>query len=309
MRRGRAALAAGLARALTACTLLLAPWCPSRATAMGYCNPPAPMSAEQQDRLFQFAAVIKQTLEGSGAGVALISRSGLDLSRFGFRYSHAGVSLKAGSATPWSVRQLYYACDEHRPRLYDQGMSAFVLGADNPARGYVSMVFLAPGDAAVLEHAAKDDALDLQLLGERYSANAYPYSLRYQNCNQWLVELLASAWRGLDGAEDARRRAQTWLEDHGYQPSVFEVGWRPVMWLSGLVSWLHSDDHPDSDIDHQRYRVSMPASIEAFVRAMAPDARRVEICHTEREIVVHRGWDPVAEGCLPAPYDVVVPFY
>ena len=35
----------------------------------------------------------------------------------------------------------------------------------------------------------------LALLGREYSANAYPFSPRYQNCNQWVAELLATAWR------------------------------------------------------------------------------------------------------------------
>ena len=54
----------------------------------------------------------------------------MDLSRFGVRYSHSGVSLKTGDNAPWSVRQLYYACDEERPRLYDQGLAGFVFGTE-----------------------------------------------------------------------------------------------------------------------------------------------------------------------------------
>ncbi|HEY1392705.1 MAG TPA: DUF2145 domain-containing protein, partial [Methylibium sp.] len=93
------------------------------------------MSAEQQDVLLRFGAIVKDELEKSGQSLVLITRSGLDLSRFGVRYSHAGLSLKASRNAPWSVRQLYYACDERKPRLYDQGMSGFLLGADDPSTG------------------------------------------------------------------------------------------------------------------------------------------------------------------------------
>ena len=52
----------------------------------------------------------------------------------------------------------------------------------------------------------------LALLAGEYSANAYAYSTRYQNCNQWLVELMASAW----GADAPRREdAQRWLRERG----------------------------------------------------------------------------------------------
>jgi hypothetical protein len=99
------------------------------------CDRAAPMTAAQQDRLLRFAAIVKRELDASGADVALIARTGLDLQRFGVRYSHAGVSLKASGNAPWSVRQLYYACDERRPRLYDQGMAGFLSSTDDPSLG------------------------------------------------------------------------------------------------------------------------------------------------------------------------------
>ena len=92
-------------------------------------------------------------VDGVGGGstltskVAIVSRSGLDLARFGQRYSHTGVSLKGSEVAPWSVRQLYYACEEKKPRIFDQGLTAFLLGMSSPAGGYVSAVFL-PDEAA-----------------------------------------------------------------------------------------------------------------------------------------------------------------
>jgi len=47
----------------------------------------------------------------------------------------------------WSARQLYYVCDENRPRIYDQDLAGFVMGTDDPSLGYVSIVRL-PADAA-----------------------------------------------------------------------------------------------------------------------------------------------------------------
>ena len=46
-------------------------------------------------------------------------------------------------------------------------------------------------EAAVIEQAALDKNQALQLLGATYSANAYAFSQKYQNCNQWVAELLA----------------------------------------------------------------------------------------------------------------------
>ena len=80
------------------------------------------------------------------------------------------------------------------------------------------------------------------------------------------------------------------------------------MWLGSMIPWVHSDDHPSPDLEQAIYRVSMPASIELFVRAQVPDASRVELCHTDRFVVIRRGWQPIAAGCEPAPQDTVIRF-
>ncbi len=286
--------------------VLGAAWQPAHAGALRYCDPPADLSAAQKDQLFRFGAVIKAELDASGHSLALISRSGLDLNRFGVRYSHAGVSLKASQNTAWSVRQLYYACDEHKPKVFDQGISGFLLGLNDPAVGYVSVVLMPPAEAESLERAVLDDRRAVQALAATYSANAYAFGHAYQNCNQWLAEMLAGAWGRFEDDADLRFEAQRWLKARGYTPSVFDVGWRPLMWLGAFIPWLHSDDHPAEDIAAHRYRVSMPESIEAFVRASVPGATRIEFCHTGRRVVIHRGWDAIAEGCVPSEQDTVI---
>ena len=279
-----------------------------RAEALRLCESAVEQSAAQQDKVLRLAAVVKAELAHAPGGVALISRSGVDLARFGFRHSHAGVALAASPNAPWSVRQLYYACDEARPRLFDQGVAGFLLGADAAAATHVSIVLLPETAAAALERATLDDVVALDLLGVRYSANAFAFSLDYQNCNQWVAEMLAASWAppGESDVAAPRARAQRWLREHGYVPSVFEVGNPTLMWLAGLAELLHVDDHPAEDIAGLRFRVSMPASIEAFVASTVPGAQRIEFCRSDRHAVVHRGWDPIADGCRPGQDDELV---
>lgn len=279
----------------------------SHAASLRFCDRPLELNAAQKDKLFRLGGVIKNELEASGQAVALMSRSGLDLSRVGQRYSHAGFSLKHSADTPWAVRQLYYACDEKRPRIYDQGVSGFLLGTEDPAIGYVSIVFMPPAESQQLERAASDKRQALSLLGATYSANAYAFGLQYQNCNQWVAEMLAAAWGALPLDDSARAQAQRWLQDKGYAPSLIDVGDRILMWFASLMPWLHNDDHPSDNLRQAHYRISMPASIEAFVHDTVPGATRMEFCHTDQHIVVRRGWEPIAEGCVPGPADTVMP--
>jgi hypothetical protein len=281
----------------------------SQAAALNYCSASTPLSAAQQDRVLRFAGIAKDLLEASGQQVAIVSRSGIDLGYFGQRYSHAGVSLKASANTPWSIRQLYFACDEQRPRIFDQGLSGFLQGGDEGGPAYLSLLFLPTPQAQALEAAALNNALSLQLLGAQYSANAFAFSTLYQNCNQWLAELLAVSWAKLPSTTDnLRARAQDWLVAQGYVPSTMQLVWRPLLWLTAFSNLVHADDHPQADLDDLRLRVSMPASIEAFVQATVPGATRIELCRTETHVVIHPGWTPLAKDCVAGPEDQVIRF-
>ncbi len=271
-------------------------------------NPPA-LTVQQQDRLLRFAAFIKATLEASGQPLAIVARSGLDLSRFGLRYSHGGISLRDSPNAAWSVRQLYYDCEAGTPRIFDQGIPGFLLGADNPDSGYFSAVLLPPPAATALRAQVLDRAGALQALHPDYSANAYAWGLQFQNCNQWLVETLALAWGPAPApGTTARAAAQAWLREAGYQPQVMAVGNRLLMWLSSALPWLHERDHPAEDLAAGVYRVSMPASIDAFVRQREPQAQWLEFCHNGQHMLLRRNGAPIAAGCLPAAGDEVLPF-
>jgi hypothetical protein len=271
-----------------------------------FCDRPQLQSAREQDRLLRFAALVREQLESSGAQVALISRTGIDLKRFGVRFSHSGVSVREGGEVPWAVRQLYYACDEHRPRLYDQGIGGFLLNTDDAALGHVSIVVLPQQAARQLLHAALDTPRALRLLAARYSANAYPFSVRYQNCNQWVMELLASAWGNLADGDDLRKRAQDWLALHGYAPPPVALDSHWLKFAAAFMPLVHLDDHPEDDRYGMAFRISMPAAMEAFVRQHLPEATRIELCHDEHQVVVRHGWEPIADGCRPAGADRVI---
>ena len=294
--------------ALAALALLQAPWPATAGSASPtLCDPSPVRSAREQDLLLRFAAVARDALDRTDAQLALVSRSGLNLARFGIRHSHAGFALRDGPLGAWSVRQLYYACSEGRPRLFDQGLPGFAFGTDDPTLGYLSIVLLPAAAGDTLGPRVRDAARALPLLADAYSANAYVFGLRYQNCNQWVAELMASAWGAVDLQADApRAQAQAWLRAAGYAPAPVEVASRPLMFAAGFVPWVHTDDHPEEDVQAMRFRTSLPAALEAFVRQRWPEARRLELCHDTRRVVLREGWTPIADGCHPEPGDRVI---
>lgn len=289
------------------------------------CPTPPPAPAAVLDTHLQLAALIQQEWQRAGAPVALIARSGLNLRSIGHRYSHAGflrpgptvapaepqartASVKATDpatdpAAPAAVRQLYFDCPTARPRVFDEGLAGFVRGVDAGALPRLSTVWWPPDDAPVLARAVADDALAVTLLSPHYQAQAHVWSLQSQNCNQWLVEMLGAAF---GGARD-RPAAQQWLRDQGYTGSVVQLPW--VGWLLAAAVWPHMGlrDHPTRDLQALQLEVSMPASVEHFVRARWPRAQRVEWCLRDREVVVRRSWTPLDEACTAGPQDERVP--
>jgi hypothetical protein len=268
------------------------------ADSLSYCGHPAQTGTVQADRLLQMGSLVEKLIEGSGAQAAIISRSGLDLRRFDIRYSHAGIALKGEDG--WLVRQLYFDCQEERPRIFDQGVPGFVLSQDDEKSIYVSLLWLPRTEEVLLEQSAEDKRLSLSLLASEYSANAYPFSTRYQNCNQWVIEMIAQAWGGLAMQTEVpaqRREAQAWLAANGYPASEIRIN--PLfMFASRFVPFLHREDHPEAELADNLYRVSMPAAIEGFVKARAPATTRTELCLSGKTVVIREGWKGFGEGCF-----------
>jgi hypothetical protein len=190
-------------------------------------------------------------------------------------------------------------------------MAGFVLGVEDADVGFVSVLLLPAQPEALLTHTALNDTVAMQLLSPRYSANAHAYSTLFQNCNQWLAELLATAWSLQPLATDtltARTHAQHWLREQGYQATVLEVGWPPLLWLASLSPWLHTRDHPDADLQAGTQRVSMPDGLEQFVRQRYPHTQRWEFCYTAQHVVWRRNGLALPDRCEAQPDDTVIRF-
>jgi len=293
----------------------------AQAGVLRHCEAPADRTAAQQDRLLRMSALVRERLDAQASGVAIVARSGLNLSWWGQRYSHAGLSLQANPSGPWFVRQLYYDCAAREPRIFDEGLAGFVSGMANPDRGHL-LVLILPARPVTerLERLALHGPTALGLLGTRYTANAHAFSTWSQNCNQWLAELLAFALqpatepplasrpRDLSPEQDPslRAKAQALLRAQGYEPTRFALGNPLITWFAGQIPWLSLEDHPPEDLQRNLLRVSMPESIAAHVMAHVPGVRRIEACFTTAQIVVRQDGAALDEACTAQPGDQVV---
>lgn len=291
----------------SSCTRLPTAVSPALTTASNLCDRTRPLRASGQDRLLRFAGLVHDVLDAADQDIVLISRAGLDLALFGIRYTHAAIGWK-DEDNRWTIRQLYYDCESGHPHIFDQGVAGFVMGIENASVGYISIVTLPPDAAQALHRAVLDTSRVLRLLAPTYSANAYAFGLDYQNCNQWVAELMATAWGELPPEQPLRASAQQWLRQAGYapQPVVIRPGW--LLLATPAIPFVHVDDHPPQDRRARQLHVSLPGALEHFVQHRFAGSERIEVCHDGQQAVVRPGWHPVSD-CRPgADGDRVVAF-
>lgn len=248
------------------CALALA--LPATARAGQSCEEAALPPAEV-DRSLQLAWKAREALAASGAEVALIARVGQDLSKYGLRFSHVAFAWRDHPAGRWSVVHLLNACGTATSDLYDEGLGNFF------GIGVVAHVagILVPSPATQRRLAALfDGTRHWDLFSPKYNMVAFPFSTKYQNSNQWVLELLALAIDGGATVKD-RASAQAWLKARGFQPTTVELG--TLDRLAGRVfrANVAFDDHPLGRRLAGHIDVVSVESVYHFLMRIDPEAR------------------------------------
>lgn len=262
------------------------------------CPQPAAVSAQRLDALLSMAVQVRADLLGRGAPVALVSRSGLDLRAIGHDHSHSAWWRPLDDG---ELRQLYYDCRAGRPRVFDEALAGFLHGVSGDVPARLSIIEWPAPHAERLAATVADGARLQALVSGRYRAQSPATTTASLNCNQWSVEVLATAF----GAEPERAHAQRWLALHGYQPSAVRLP--GPHWLIAAVVSPHASlqGHDPQDLEQLVFRTSMPDSIEAFIRRLWPQATRTQWCLRGRSLVIRRGWEPLDGVCSAGPGDEV----
>lgn len=173
--------------------------------------------------------------------VALLGRVGQDLSAYHLKYSHVGFVYRTGPDEPWRIVHLLNACGTAASDLWYQGVGNFFL--DDPF-SFDSVVIIPPREIAdkLLQRFQNADALR-SVHGNHYSLVGYPFSTRYQNSNDWVLETLAAV-EAKDARINTREQAQAWLKLAGYRPSEMHIGTFKRLGGRMFKANIAFDDHP-----------------------------------------------------------------
>lgn len=188
---------------------------------------------------------IETALERSGSNFALIARVGNDISKYGLRYTHVGFARKRARDREWVVVHQLNPCASAQSGLFVQGLGTFML--DDLFTHEILLVTLKNPLDESLDAIFSADA-PRRLYDPQYSMISYPGTpVRYQNSNEWLLELIALAQAKLENIElHTRDDAHRYYRSRGFKGSVIHISPLRRSLARLAASNIRFDDHPPS---------------------------------------------------------------
>lgn len=208
------------------------------------------------------ATRLHHSLENGTADLVLLGRVGSDLSAYGLKYTHAGLARRLDDGR-WQVVHQLNQCGSATSRLYTHGLLEFMM--DDPY-GYDVLV-ITPSPALQRELRRQlDSGTPARLHQPHYNMLAYPGGApKYQNSNQWVLEVLAQAQEGTAGHQ-VRNRHQSLkaYQRRGFQGS--EIRLSPMKRLfGGFRANVRFDDHPREARRAGRFETVTVKSLQSYL--------------------------------------------
>lgn len=202
-----------------------------------------------------------QQLEENQVKVAIVGRVGSDLSEHGLRYSHLGFVMRDHPKGKWIFTHELNRCATEGSAIFDEGLANFYL--DNPL--VYEALLIAP-DPALQDKLAEllSGPQVLAMHEPKYSMIAHPFSTRYQNSNQWALELLAVALAA-PGEITSRTQAQAFLKRQNYQPDPIGISATKRLGAKLFRANVAFDDHEWSERSKKSYWVVTVRSVARFL--------------------------------------------
>ncbi len=197
-------------------------------------------------------------LNKTGAKVVLIGREGQDLSKYNMKFSHIGFAVKDAKNQQWSVYHELNSCPKDKSGLFKEGLGMFFL--DDPAS--YQAAYVVPNKQIQDKLYSVLTAPNLPMHEENYSLVAYPFSVKRQNSNGWILETFSVA--AADYPLYSRTDAQQWLVKQDYQPSSMKVSGAKQLFASLFISNVTLKDHPQEDTSKGVIKMNSGDSVLRF---------------------------------------------
>lgn len=226
------------------------------------CGERAAPTPQALARGLQLGEQTLEQLERSGASMAFVARIGLNLSEFNQRFTHMGVALRDHVRNRWQVVHLLNPCGKSQSEILLQPLEKFY---EVDLYEYEALVVV-PSQArqAMLRNAFLNPVRARVLHAPAYNMIAHPFDTRFQNSNQWILEMIAL---GLDERQmvSNRRQAQAWLKAQAYEPGTIRISNLRRTGARLFSPHVSFADHTQEEYENQRYWV---VTVDSTVRLL-----------------------------------------
>lgn len=228
-----------------------------------------PATPEGSARSARLAAQARELLDHEQHAFVFLTRAGVDLSEFGLRHSHVAVAWRDHPRGRWYTFHLLNRCGTGQSELVEQSLEDFY---DVELHAYESLVAAPSFPLQVKLQRAFFSPIARQLHEVEYNMIAHPFSTRYQNSNQWVLEVTAAALAPA-GQIHSRASAQEWLAKNGFSPSEIPIGAGRRAGARLFSPHVRFSDHTDDEFKAGRYAVVSADSVVNFLRGQDPAMR------------------------------------
>lgn len=222
-----------------------------------------PATPEGSAKSAQLSGQVRALLDRQEHSFVLVARAGVNLAEFGLHHSHVGVAWRDHPRGRWFTFHLLNRCGTGQSELVEQGLEDFY---NVELYDYEALIAAPTFPMQVRLQRAFFSPLASALHEREYNMIAHPFSTKYQNSNQWVLEVIASALAP-DGQVSSRGSAQDWLKNNGFAPSLIPIAPGKRAGARLFSPHVRFSDHTDEEWQAGRYAVVSADSVLAFVKA------------------------------------------
>jgi len=237
------------------------------------CGEKRASSTDGGARSARLATQVHEALEQRQLSFVLIARVGVDLSEFGLRYSHVGVAWRDHPKGRWNTFHLLNHCGTGQSELLEQSLEDFF---NVDLHAYQALIVAPTFPMQVKLQRTFFSPLARRLHEPEYNMIAHPFSTKFQNSNQWVLEVMSTALAPA-GVISSRQTAQDWLKEKGYKPGVIPISLPRRAGARVFSPHVRFSDHSSEEFSAARYLVVSVDSVLAFLRSQNPGLAELEI--------------------------------
>jgi hypothetical protein len=264
----------GLGRRVLRSMVMLAFFLADASYAGQDCGERAAPTPQALARGLQLGEQVRDQLERSGASMAFVARIGLNLSEFNQRFTHMGVALRDHVRNRWQVVHLFNPCGKSQSEIMVQPLEKFY---EVDLYEYEAMAVVpSQSRQALLRSGFLNPVSAKALHAPAYNMIAHPFDTRFQNSNQWILEMIAL---GLDERQSVsnRTQAQAWLKTQAYEPGAIRISNLRRTGARLFSPHVSFADHTQEEYDNQRYLVVTVDSTIRLLGGLDPGLKQFTI--------------------------------